>query len=411
MRRILVALLLALAVMPAAAQPSRPPAPRSPQQAPERELTIQNQSGRTIVELYASSTRDSNWGADRLGNDTLAAGRTYRVRFGRTSDCTFDVRVVYDDGSEEETRNHDACRQRQLAFDGSRASGGRQAGGGEEHSFTLANQHSRTVFQVFVGAAGSDEWGEDLLGSETLATGGSSRITFHGACEVRLRIVFDNDAAEERPGVDVCQHDTVTVGPGWTTVDDLASFGGAAAPGQGAGATPAGDGFSLVNRSGKEILIVYVFPDGADNGPDRLGSDVLANGGNVRIRMATGGQCRYTVRIVFSGPDPDEVRSGINLCGMSELVIAPGWADAPLTGMGRIRNSGALPIVELYADPPGAPRGADRLGAATIAVGASLDLPPPVDGQCRFQVTGVFRDGREAAVEADLCAGQEVVLQ
>ena len=67
--------------------------------------------------------------------------------------------------------------------------------------------------------------------------------------------------------------------------------------------------------------------------------------------------------------------------------------------------------ITLYADLPGTPRGADRLGSATIAVGASLDLPPPVDGQCRYQVTGVFRDGREATVEADLCTGQEFALQ
>ncbi len=407
MKHILAALLIVFTALPAAAQPARPPA----RQAPERELTIQNESGRTIVELYASSTNDSNWGPDRLGNNTLPAGRSHRVRFGRTADCTFDVRVVYEDGGEEEARNHDACRQRQLAFDGSQATGGRQAG--EEHSFTLSNQHSRTVFQVFVGAAGSDEWGEDLLGADTLTAGGTAQITFRGACEVKLRIVFDNDAAEERPGIDVCERQTVTVGPGWTTVEDLASFGGGSgsgvAPG---GAAAASGGFTLVNRSGKGILILYVFPDGAsDNGPDRLGSDIVSDGSRFQVRLNRGDHCRYTVRVVYEGADPDEERSGIDLCSVTELVIAQGWTDAPLTGMGRIRNSGSLPIVELYADPPGSPRGADRLGSATIAVGESMDLSPPVDGQCRYQVTGVFRDGREAGIEADLCAGQEVVLQ
>ncbi len=404
MSRILAALLVMLVALPAAAQQGRQP-PRP--QAAERELTIQNQSGRTIVELYASSTNDNAWGPDRLGNNTLPTGRNHRVRFGRTPDCTFDVRVVYDDASEEEARNHDACRQRQLAFDGSNATGGRQAG--EEHSFTLANRHSRTIFQVFVGSAANDEWGDDLLGSETLSADGTASITFNGACEVRLRIVFDNDAAEERRGVDVCEQQTVTVGPGWTTVEDLASFGGGAAAG--GGAAPGG-GFTLVNRSGKGILMLYVFPDGAnDNGPDRLGSDIVSDGTSFAVRLNRGSQCQFTVRVVYEGADPDEERSGIDLCAVTELVIADGWTDAPLSGAGRIRNAGALPIVELYADPPGSPRGADRLGSQTIAVGSSFDLRPPTDGECRYQVTGVFRDGREVVAEADLCAGEEVVLQ
>ena len=68
----------------------------------------------------------------------------------------------------------------------------------------------------------------------TLTAGGTAQITFRGACEVKLRIVFDNDAAEERPGIDVCERQTVTVGPGWTTVEDLASFGGGSGSGGGA---------------------------------------------------------------------------------------------------------------------------------------------------------------------------------
>lgn len=405
MRRIVLALLVAFAVLPASAQqPARPAAPR---QAPERELMIQNQSSRTIVELYASSTRESEWGTDRLGSDTLAPGRSHRVRFGRTADCTFDIRVVYDDSSEEETRNHDVCRQRQIAFDGSRATGGRPPG--EDRSFTLDNRHGRTVFQVFVGTAANDEWGDDLLGSETLTAGGTATISFRGGCEIRLRIVFDNDAAEERRGIDICSQTSVVVGPGWTTAEDLAAFGGGSGSG---GATVPGGGFTLVNRSGKGILMLYVFPDGArQQGDDRLGSDIVANGARFAVRLDRGDQCRFTVRVVYEGPDPDEERSGVDLCATTELVIASGWTDAPLTGAGRVRNAGRLPIVELYADPPGSARGADRLGSETIAAGSSFDLRPPQDGQCRYQVTGVFRDGREASAEADLCAGEEVVLQ
>jgi len=410
MIRILLALVL-LAALPAAAQQNRPRQPPQQRQAPERELTIQNRSEQTIVELYASSTEDTEWGPDKLRDSTLPVRRDFRVRFGRTRQCTFDVRVVYEDGSAEEARNHDACRQRQLAFDGSNATGGRAAG--EERSFELVNRHARTIFQVFVGD--EDDWGEDLLGSETLTAGGTATIQFRGECSIRLRIVFDNDAAEERRDVDVCAMTTVPVGPGWTTIENLADF-------TADGAT-AGEGFTLVNRSGKDILALYAFPDGArDHGEDLLGSDMVSDGRRFEVRMARRGQCRFTVRVVYTGADPDEERSGIDLCSATEVVVTPDWGgtasasgsdgdDAPAQGTTRIRNAGPLPIVEVYADAAGAARGPDRLGAEVVAMGGSFDLRPPDEGQCLYRVTGVFRDGREVSADADLCSGEEIVLQ
>lgn len=400
--RAFIALVL-LAALPAAAQQGpRPPAPRPP----ERELTIQNQSGRTITELYASSTDDSEWGRDKLGDNTLPAGRSFRVRFGRTTHCTFDVRVVYEDGSAEEARDHDACRERQLSFDGSNASGGQPEG--EDRSFELTNHHSRTIYQVFAGQG--DAMGDDLLGAEVLSAGGMATIQFRGGCEIRLRIVFDNDAAEERRDVDVCEQNAVSVGPGWTTADDLAAF----TPGTATPGAPAG-GFTLVNQSGRGILILYVFPDGAGSrGPDRLGMDIVSDGARFPVRLSRGDNCLFTVRVVYDGADPDEERAGIDLCNTNELIITAGWTEGALPdarATGRIRNAGTLPIVELYAHAEGTPRGPDRLGSDIVAAGSGFALVPPTEGECRYSVTGVFRDGREVSVVADLCSGAEVTLQ
>ena len=52
-------------------------------------------SGRSeISEFYATLVGDENWGDDRLGDDTVAVGRTYVIRLpsGR---CIYDVKVVF----------------------------------------------------------------------------------------------------------------------------------------------------------------------------------------------------------------------------------------------------------------------------------------------------------------------------
>lgn len=401
MRLLLAVALAALITLPSVAQRSRP-APRPAQ----RELTIRNQGAVDIHELYASPTTDDQWGRDRLGDRILPAGSSFAVRFAAGAGCTVDVRVVYADGRDDEVRNHDICREPTLALLGPPT-----AKGGETRTLALTNRHTRTVFQVFASGDNDRDWGDDLLGSETLDPGDTVSIAVGGGCTVRLRIVFDNDAAEERGDIDVCSSQTLTVGPGWTTADDLAAFGGGAQPAMGAG-----DAFTLVNNSGRGIFALYVFPDGsADTGPDRLGADMVADGERFEVRLDRGGQCHFTVRVVYEDATPDLDLAGTDLCATQEVVVGP--THAPVAGTGaagmaaQIRNGGNIPIVELYVAAPGAPRGADRLGAGIIAVGASLEMHPPVDGQCDYQVTGVFRDGREVAVGANLCAGGEVVLQ
>ncbi|MBY0329384.1 MAG: hypothetical protein K2X49_01775, partial [Acetobacteraceae bacterium] len=83
----------------------------------------------------------------------------------------------------------------------------------------------------------------------------------------------------------------------------------------------------------------------------------------------------------------------------------------------RLRNAAPVPVVELYADPPGAAaRGPDRLGTAVLGAGESMVLAPPPDlpaaDRCRADLTAVFRDGRELRLAGrDLCAAGEVVLR
>ncbi|OYW10306.1 MAG: hypothetical protein B7Z53_01255 [Rhodospirillales bacterium 12-71-4] len=138
--------------------------------------------------------------------------------------------------------------------------------------------------------------------------------------------------------------------------------------------------------------------------------------------------CQADIRIVFPNGGAEERRE-VDICETPRLAIAPGWvlgatADAaaptpeaaperaPEPGALKLRNAGPLPIVEIYAAPPGEPRGADRLGADVLGVDEVLELEAPDAGACAADLVVVFRDGREVSRPGvDLCQGEEIEIQ
>ncbi len=211
-------LVLALAVLRA---PQALADPGHPTGGGEREVSVVNHAKRTINELYISPVTSGEWGADRLGDGTIAPGGARRVRLAPGSDCKVDVQVVYDDASREERHGADICRERQLAFDGSQAvlPAGLNAGA---HPVVIVNEAARPIQQVLISPADSGDWGDDLLGQHSLSTGERTTLTYHGSCLADVRIVYDNRSAEERRNVDVCTLHGVDIRPGWTTLDLLA---------------------------------------------------------------------------------------------------------------------------------------------------------------------------------------------
>jgi hypothetical protein len=73
------------------------------------DFRVWNRSGRTINELYVSSSNNNSWGSDRLGQQVLGPGRYWTVRQSETG-CSFDLRVVFADGGVFERRNINGCQ-------------------------------------------------------------------------------------------------------------------------------------------------------------------------------------------------------------------------------------------------------------------------------------------------------------
>jgi hypothetical protein len=346
--------MLALIVLwPMAARATDPaPAPQAaipPGPMGEREITVANKTKQAINELYVSPTHSDDWGDDRLGDDTLDAGETFRVRLGRMRECGFDVHVVYEDGSKEESLNNNVCRTRQLAFDGSNAVAPPP---GEAHSVMIVNASSRPIQMVFISPAESNDWGDDRLTDDSISVGGSKSVTYRGDCAADLRVVFDNRSAEERKGLNLCETPRISIQPGWTTADTVPTGSPQVKPGLTgplmitpiAPSTPASPppasppapvqhqgptlDVTVVNHSGRDAVELYLFPQTlTERGADRLGATVLKNNARLSLRIPKdnpgGDGCHFNAHIVYAGKTQDADLKGLDLCASPEVTLPP----------------------------------------------------------------------------------------
>lgn len=364
---------------------------------PLREATIRNETDMILLQVFAAPPGAAGRGPDRLGENVVPAGREFRIRMGRTRDCVFDVTAVFEDGEEEVREALNLCREPRVTFGDPNA---------PRREARVLNAADRTIRELYASTRAPGAWGPDRLGNDMLEQGASVTLRLRGAaCLWDIRAVYDDDAEEVKRGVDLC------------AVREVA-FDGSGAP------RPPERRVTLVNRHGATIQEVYLSGSAEEDwGPDRLGEEVLPRGRRIEIGARLR-DCEADLRIVFEERRAAEERAAINLCEISVIVLRPGWTladrldegEAPETGPRpgsvRLRNAAEVPVAELYADPPGSPRGADRLGRTVLGVGETLDFAPPEGIECRADLTAVFRDGRELRLPgADLCAGVEVVLR
>ena len=188
----------------------------SAQQNPD--FWVVNNSGRTITEIYVSSSASQNWGPDRLGQNVLNSGMQYPIRPPRDGTCVFDIRVVYANGTAEERRRVNTCNISQVVF-GTAGPVARAPSGaaplqpGPNPDFRLVNRSGRIITEVYVSPSTDQNWGPDRLGRNVLGIGQSMIITLprDGTCVFDVRVVYDNGTATERRRVNTCTITEVTV--------------------------------------------------------------------------------------------------------------------------------------------------------------------------------------------------------
>jgi hypothetical protein len=308
-------------------QPGQRPGTQQQQQQAGPSFTLRNEGSRTLREFYASSPNENDWGPDRLGSDMVAAGQNFRIQLPRGAGCVQDLRAVYEDDSSVERRGVDICRERTQAFRNAEP----------DTEVTVVNGHPRTLFQLyFRQGRGGDDWGPDRLGSGTVDAGERETIRFSAAgnCVFDIRVVFDNESAEERKGVNLCETPVVVFRPGWTTEERVPSDPGAPGapapqlrpgPGRPPGGSPSGrpapaGGTTFRNQGTVPIVRLSIDAPGAQAaGPDRLGDAVIGPGGSL-VLEAPQGLCIGDVVAVFRDGQSAR-RERVALCEGAEVSL------------------------------------------------------------------------------------------
>jgi hypothetical protein len=78
--------------------------------AADRNVTIVNQTGYAVIELYGSNAGTSSWEEDILDVDILPHGSSVSVNFDDgTGHCMFDFKAVFEDGDEVIEDGVDVC--------------------------------------------------------------------------------------------------------------------------------------------------------------------------------------------------------------------------------------------------------------------------------------------------------------
>ena len=182
----------ALAVMPQAAA------------AQSVTYTFNNQSSRTIREIYMSSSSVSSWGPDRLGVNLLTAGQSLAVR--NLPPGLYDIRVV--------DQNRNTCIRMQVPVNENTEwvitnevlancrSGVIPQGALD---FTFVNRTPHTIREIYMSSSSDPNWGPDRLGARILPVGESLTVRNIAPGNYDIKLVAQDNSVCERRNVPVAR--------------------------------------------------------------------------------------------------------------------------------------------------------------------------------------------------------------
>lgn len=84
----------------------------------------------------------------------------------------------------------------------------------DQRDFTLINGTGRTITQLFISPATTNDWEEDVLGVDTLEDSAKVDVHFQGdadTCVYDLKIVHDDGDAAVWGAIDLCKVNYVSV--------------------------------------------------------------------------------------------------------------------------------------------------------------------------------------------------------
>ena len=82
-----------------------------PAAAADQDFKLVNKTGYQIDSVFVGPHSSSQWGQDIMGRDSLGDGEVVDITFpGRTSACSYDIKVAYNDGDEATWDSVNLCK-------------------------------------------------------------------------------------------------------------------------------------------------------------------------------------------------------------------------------------------------------------------------------------------------------------
>lgn len=300
---------------------------------PPLAVTIQNRGGVAVQYLYVRPRGSSNWGPDRLGNETIDARGTFQLSLPRRG-CDYDVKIRFANDREEVRNAVNLCTSPEVVVEGPALAPGRgerkqtasaRPAQPQISQVAIVNEGDRPIESLFISSSKVSSWGEDLLGAERIQPGAryQARVERDDQCNYDLRIVYAGGREERRMRQNLCQRREV-------------AFGGANAFRIDGGGPDNGRRVVFTNSGRGDVREVYLTPTSDTHwGDDRLGSELLPRRFRLEMRLPTEGGCRWDLKVVYEGGQTTEKRDQ-DLCAQPEMSIGrpgrPGQVVSTGTG-------------------------------------------------------------------------------
>jgi hypothetical protein len=388
--RVLAALLFALVALGATPPPvALAQGTSAAQQVQPREVTVANETDRTLLQLFVWRTGTPNQGEDRLGANVLPPRASLRVPLGRTANCNWEVRAIFDEG-DEMRRRIDVCRAPRAVL----------AETGPRREVDLANESDLELRELYVFPQGAAAEGPDRLGTSTVPPGETFRIRLRGdavrTCVFDLRAVFADDSEERRERLDLCRTPRIVFGDPDLPTREVPVL-------------------NRARRTVRELYAAPAQPDGAAQrgqrewGPDRLGSAVIAPRESFRMRVRSRA-CAFDLRAVYDD-DREEVQRNLDLCVVQGVVFGDAATPDAAPRQVTLVNQHRRVIQQAFLSPAESRDwGDDVLGTEVLPVGGRFEARA-ISG-CRADLRIIFdSNAAEERREIDICANTTITLR
>lgn len=173
---------------------------------------LTNSSSWDIYYVYISSTDDSSWGDDLLGDmDIVESGETVTLRL--SDGCgSYDMKLVDEDDDVCTIMGVELCDDAWVVNDADWLDclGIEQGASGNSTTFTLTNSTLWNIEYVYISSSDDSSWGDDLLGSQILDTDETLTLRLGDGCGTYdMKLVDEDGDVCTIFGVELCED-------GWT---------------------------------------------------------------------------------------------------------------------------------------------------------------------------------------------------